>query len=121
MCLKTKCFHSVLKTFLEYKGRDEDESDNEFYTPRELEIIPELSNFENEEEKLRDKPDFKNEESAAQRRNQRGQRLKILTYSQMLSRLLISLAQLKSGSYSQKLHTEIRQLLYSLYRPEKLS
>ena len=50
-------------------GRDEGESDDEFYTPRELEKIPELSNFENEEETLRDIPDFESEESAAQRRN----------------------------------------------------
>ena len=39
----------------------------------------------------------------------------------MLSRLLISLAQLKAGNNSQKLKNEIRQLLYSLYRSKKLS
>ena len=39
----------------------------------------------------------------------------------MLSRLPICLAQLKSGNNSQKLKNEIRQLLYSLYRPKKLS
>ena len=50
------------------------------------------------------------------RQNQEGQRLKILTPEQMLSRLPISLAQLKAGNNSQKLKNEIRQLLYSLYR-----
>ena len=34
----------------------------------------------------------------------------------MLSRLPISLAQLKAGNNSEKLKHEIRQLLYSLYR-----
>ena len=34
----------------------------------------------------------------------------------MLSRLLISLAQLKAGNNSEKLKNEIRQLLYSLYK-----
>ena len=47
---------------------------------------------------------------------QQGSGLKILTPNQMLSRLPISLAQLKAGNNSEKLKNEIRQLLYSLYR-----
>ena len=47
---------------------------------------------------------------------QRGSSLKMLIPNQMLSRLPISLAQLKSGNNSEKLKNEIRQLLYSLYR-----
>ena len=47
---------------------------------------------------------------------QSGQGLKILTPSQMLSRLPICLAQLEAGNNSEKLKNEIRQLLYSLYR-----
>ena len=39
----------------------------------------------------------------------------------MLSRLPISLAQLKARNYSEKIKNEIRQLLYSLYRSKKLS
>ena len=39
----------------------------------------------------------------------------------MLSRLPISLAQLKAGNNSEKLKNEIRQLLYSLYRSKKLT
>ena len=66
-------------------------------------------------------PDLESEESAEQRRNQRGQGLKILTPNQMLSRLPISLAQLKAGNNSEKLKNEIRQLLYSLYRSKKLT
>ena len=49
-------------------------------------------------------------------RKQQEQGLKILMSSQMLSRLPISLAQLKAGNNSDKLRNEIRQLLYSLYR-----
>ena len=51
--------------------------------------------------------------------NQEGQGLKILTLDQMLSRLPITLAQLKAGDNSKKLKNEIRQLLYSLYRSKK--
>ena len=55
------------------------------------------------------------------RQNQEGQGLKILTPEQMLSRLPISLAQLKAGNNSEKLKNEIGQLLYSLYRSKKLT
>ena len=51
--------------------------------------------------------------------NQAGKGLRILTTSQMLSRLPISLAQLRTGNNSEKLKNEIRQLLYSLYRSKK--
>ena len=54
-------------------------------------------------------------------RQQQGQGLKILTPNQMLSRLPITLAQLKAGNNSEKLKNEIRQLLYSLYRSKKLT
>ena len=66
-------------------------------------------------------PELESEESAKQRRNQQGKGLKILMPNQMLSRLLISLAQLKAGNNSEKLKNEIRQLLYSLYRSKKLT
>ena len=49
-------------------------------------------------------------------RKQQGSGLKILTPNQMLSRLPISLAQLKAGNNSEKLKNEIMQVLYSLYR-----
>ena len=68
-----------------------------------------------------DMSELESEESAAERRNQQGQGLKILTADQMLSRLPITLAQLKAGNNSEKLKNEIRQLLYSLYRSKKLT
>ena len=52
---------------------------------------------------------------------QSGQGLKILTPTQMLSSLTISLAQLKAGNHSEKLKNEIRHLLYFLYTSKKLS
>ena len=52
-------------------------------------------------------PDLENEESAAQRRNQLKQGLKILTPNQLLSRLPISLAQLKKENNSEKLKTKL--------------
>ena len=53
--------------------------------------------------------------------NQEGKGLKILTPNQMLSRLPITLAQLKAGNNSEKLKNEIRQLLYSLYRSKNVT
>ena len=49
-------------------------------------------------------------------REEQGLGLKILTPNQMLTRLPITLAQLKAGNNSEKLKNEIRELLYSLYR-----
>ena len=47
--------------------------------------------------------------------------LKISTPKQMLSRLPITLAQLKVGNNSEKLKDEIRQLFYSFYRSKELT
>ena len=54
-------------------------------------------------------------------KKQLGLGLKILISDQMLSRLPITLAQLKAENNSEKLKNEIRQLLYSLYRSKKLT
>ena len=48
--------------------------------------------------------------------NRAGQGLKILTPNERLSRLPISLAQLKARNNFEKLKNEIMQLLYSLYK-----
>ena len=50
------------------------------------------------------------------KQKQQGLGLKILIPDQMLSRLPISLAQLKAGNNSEKLKNEVRQLLHSLHR-----
>ena len=45
----------------------------------------------------------------------------MITPNQMLSRLPITLAQVKAGNNSEKLRNETRQLLYSLHRSKKLA
>ena len=51
-------------------------------------------------------PELESEESAAERRNQQGEGVKILTPNQMLSRLPISLARLKQEIIQQNLKTK---------------
>ena len=91
----------------------------------DFEIIKKKSDKEkqesNEQPDTTDMPEWENEESATERRKIDGKGLKILTLDQMLSRLPITLAQLKAGNNSQKLINEIRQLLYSLYRSKKIN
>ena len=54
-------------------------------------------------------------------REQQGLGLNVLTPNQMLSRLPITLAQLKARNNSEKLKNEIKQLLYSLYISKRLT
>ena len=90
-----------------------------FTPPRQkmLEIFGYLQDIFNEPKKNDKKPDtthmpeLESEEFDAQRKNQQRQRLKTLSPNQMLSRLTISLAQLKAGNNSKKLENEIRQQL----------
>ena len=65
--------------------------------------------------------DSKSDSSDFDFSNAKGSGLKILTPNQMLSRLPITLAQLKARKNSEKLKNEIRQLLYSLYRSKRLT
>ena len=60
-------------------------------------------------------------DESAEQRKQQGQRVKILTPKQLITRLSILLAQLQAKDNSQKLKNELRQLLYSLYRSKKLT
>ena len=53
-------------------------------------------------------PELESDKSAAERRNQEGKGIKILTPNQMLSRLSISLAELKAGNNSEKQKNEKR-------------
>ena len=55
------------------------------------------------------------------KQKQTGKALKILTLNQMLSRLPITLAQLRAENNSEKLKNEIRQLFYSLYRSKNVT
>ena len=100
-------FKQLEEIFMESKADEEvdDEIDDE-----------ETDDETDEQLDTTDMPELGSEESAAQRREHEGQGLQILTPEQMLSRLPISLAQLKARNNSQKLKNEIKQLLYSLYR-----
>ena len=80
-----------------------------------------LKTKSDEKPNITDMSELESEESPAKRRNQQGQGLNILTPNQMLSRLPITLAQLKAGNNSQKLENEIKQLLCSLYCSKKLT
>ena len=80
-----------------------------------------MDKYTDEQPDTTNMPKLESEESAAERRNQPGEGVKILTPSQMLSRLTISLAQLEAGNDSEKLKNEIRQLLYSLYRSKNIT
>ena len=84
------------------------------------EVDDEIDDETDEQRDTTDMPKLGTEESAEQK-NQQGKGLKTLTLEQMLSRLPISLYQLKAGNNSQKLNNEIRQILYLLYRSKKLS
>ena len=81
-----------------------------------MEIESDKESDENEEIDTTNILDLESEESTT-----KGQGLKILTPSQRLSRLAITLAQLKAGNNSDKLKNKIRQLLCSLYRSKKLT
>ena len=50
-----------------------------------------------------------------------GKRLKVLTPKQMLQRLPIALAQIKSGSTSENLLNKIRQIIYSFYWAKEIT
>ena len=94
-------------------------------------IKSELSDLKNEienmseEEKEIEKPyeivNIVEEILEFNKQKQEGEGLKILKPDQMLSRLPITLAQLKAGNNSEKLINEIKQILYYLYRSKKLT
>ena len=84
----------------------------------------EIRKMSEEEKKIEDPElivEFVKEILKFNEQNQPGKGLKISAPNQMLSRLPISLAQLKAGNNSKKLKNGIRQLLYSLYRSKNMT
>ena len=59
--------------------------------------------------------------SEAKYRATKGKGLKMLTPKQMLQRLPIALAQVKTGNNSESLLNEIRQIVYSLYQSKQIT
>ena len=100
---------------------------NEIINAFEKGVFPYIDGFQAEKETDEDTdeaigttimPELESEGYAVERRNHPG---KGLTPSQILSRLTITLAQLKAGNNSKKLKSEIRQLFYSLYRSKNVT
>ena len=54
-------------------------------------------------------------------KRKQGTGLKILTPKQMLQRLPIALAQVKTGNNSKSLLNEIRKIVYSLYQSKQIT
>ena len=110
-------FKQLRKIFMGPKADDkvddeaDDNADDEADDEADNEADNDMDYKTEEQPNTTDIPDLESEESAEQRRKQKGLGLKILTPQQMLSRLLISLAQLEAGNNSKKLENEIRQLL----------
>ena len=52
-------------------------------------------------------------------KSKQGEGLKVLARKQMLQRLPITLAQVKTGNNPESLLNEIRQIVYSLYQSKK--
>ena len=57
--------------------------------------------------------------SEAKTKATKGTGIKILTPKQMLQRLPIALAEVKSGNNSESLLNEVRQIVYSLYQSKQ--
>ena len=95
----------MMNIFIESKAEDKayDEADDEADDDSDYKQLD-----------ITDMPDLESEESAEQG-------LKLLTPDQMVSRLPISIAQLKAVINSEKLKNRIRQLLYSFYRSKKIN
>ena len=112
----------VLKNFKKSKTNPERNKIQVGIIKNELtDLKEEIENMSKEEEEI-EKPNVIvdiAENILEFNRQQQGQGLKILTPNQMLSRLPISLAQLKARNNSEKLKNKIRQLLYSLHRSKK--
>ena len=65
--------------------------------------------------------EFSSAASKAKYKTKYREGLKTLTLKQMLQRLPIELAQVKTGSTSENLFNEIRQIIYFLYRAKKIT
>ena len=99
--------------------RDQIKTETSVSRTRLENLVNVVKNILDKRELYDNMPELESKISAEQRRNQRGQGLKILTPDQMLNKLTISL--LNAGNNSEKLENKIKQLLYSFYRSKKLT
>ena len=83
-------------------------------------LASELDNADGvENTDIRDMQPLKTEEEAQNVQSAKG--LKIMTPSQLITRLPILLAKLKVGNTSNKFKNELRQIIYSLYSSKNLT
>ena len=114
----------LAKRLFKIKNKKENNDSVKLIKSGIIDLEEEIKNMSKEEIEI-EKPDkiltIVKEILKFNREKQSGHGLKILTPDQMLSRLPVTLAQLKAGNNSEKRKNEIRQLLYCLYRPKKLT
>ena len=95
-------------------------------TPEQKEVINNLEKFYNSREEVinffRDYVEMLSDANYNAKQNEtKGKGLKILTPKQMIQRLPIALAQVKSDNNSENLLNEIRQTIYSLYQSKEIT
>ena len=101
-------------------GNPDHKSDKQLYT------ITNVKNFYDSRQKIIDlfNSYSKIRSEAIYKSNQnetKGKGLKILTPKQMLQRLPIAFAQVKTGTNSENLLNEIMQIIYSLYQSKEIT
>ena len=123
-CFNSKVPSSLAKKLFETKGKKKNDRLANVINSGLKDLKEEIKKMSKEEIEI-EKPNkivnIVEEIIEFNKKIQSGQGLKILSPNQMLSRLPSNLAQLKAGNDSEKLKSEIRQLLYSLYRSKKLT
>ena len=123
-CFNSKVPSSLAKKLFETKGKKKNDRLANVINSGLKDLKEEIKKMSKEEIEI-EKPNkivnIVEEIIEFNKKIQSGQGLKILSPNQMLSRLPSNLAQLKAGNNSEKLKSEIRQLLYSLYRSKKLT
>ena len=91
-------------------------------SPSQKNTIKNITNFFDLREKIIDFfRDYSCLLSEAKCKEKYAEGLKILTPKQMLQRLPIALAQIKTGNNSESLLNEIRQIIYSLYQSKEIT
>ena len=123
-CFNSKVPSSLAKKLFETKGKKKNDKLSNVINSGLKDLKEEIKKMSKEEigiEKPNKIVNIVEEIIEFNKKIQSGQGLKILSPNQMLSRLPSNLAQLKAGNNSEKLKSEIRQLLYSLYRSKKLT
>ena len=113
-----KKFNSKLNEIT--SGNPKHKSEKQSYTTKNVRSIydsrQKIINLLNDNVKISSEAIYKSKQNET-----KGTGLKIVTSKQMLQRLPIALAQVKSGNNSESLLNEIRQIVYSLYQSKQIT